>query len=90
MRNVKERCSICGRFVPWEADSGVPFGNSGDINEPEPKWFCARCAESQKQRILDGDLWLASIWYRRPHWVEEALMLRDDELFGNDGRMDGC
>ena len=87
---MMERCSICGQFVPWDADSGVRFGHSADIEEPDPEWFCARCAEIQKQKVLDGDLWLVSIWYHRPQWAAEAMMLWDDELFGNDGREDGC
>ena len=57
---------------------------------PEPEWFCETCAEIQKEKVLDGDLWLVSLWYYQPNWAAEALVLRDDELFGNDGRIDGC
>jgi len=43
------RCCGCGRFVPWDADYSVPFMSGGDIDPPEPEYYCDSCANKYEE-----------------------------------------
>ena len=45
MADDTPRCCICGRFLSWDAASGIPYGAATDLEPPEPIYFCDPCLE---------------------------------------------
>jgi hypothetical protein len=61
-------CSECGRFcIP--ADESTDFGSCGDLEPPDPHFYCKRCARKLERRaIIEKQLWWAwrpASWMRR-------------------------
>jgi len=75
MKIRRFHCTVCGRFVPWNADSGVHYGNCTEHEPRDPEYYCKECAEENKQAVMNGAVWLAERerWYMPPRWAEEAL-----------------
>lgn len=62
-------CCMCGRFVPWNADSSTPFGNSSMLEPPDPEFYCARCAKkAEDEAVAAGHVysdWIPADWQFR-------------------------
>ena len=66
-----EHCWACGRFVGFDDDCGVFYASGYELDEPDPVWFCKRCA----QQSYDGAIqrgYVMDIWYRPPEWAIRA------------------
>lgn len=64
------RCG-CGRFVKPAADNGTMYGGVTDIDEPEPEYYCPKCAKKSIERSVQQG-YLVDAWYRPPKWVQVA------------------
>lgn len=47
--NWNPKCSICGKFVSYDADYSVSFGSACDTEPPDPEYYCPKCIERQKE-----------------------------------------
>ncbi len=67
------RCSCCGRFVPWNADSYNSWGRDYDLEPPDPEEICAPCAASWKDHLIAmGYFKPTKRWWRPPRFAVEA------------------
>ena len=66
---MTERCSYCGRFVSYDADSSTSFGTYLDCEPPDPDYYCDPCVEHLERRaVRTSDLptnWVKSRWEQR-------------------------
>ena len=78
------RCSDCGLFTSWDADSYVPFGGAEDTEPDDPRYLCPKCHE---QEIADG------MERGRPwdHWVKSDADREVARRLGlREARPKGC
>lgn len=61
MNKWQPHCVICGRFVPYDADYGTPFGSARDLEPPDPEYYCEPCIETQKE-LCRNHGWVPSDW----------------------------
>lgn len=72
----RQRCSRCGRFISYAADSGIRYGSYGDLEPPDPQDFCQHCADelmdtakTTPEKATSGG------WWMKPTYVHEAEKL---------------
>jgi hypothetical protein len=63
-------CCVCGRFARWDADSSTRFGNSTELEPPEPDFFCARCEKTEEEYYVQRG-WVPSNWIKA-NWERRA------------------
>lgn len=60
-KNCRLRCDTCGKFMSFgdpENDQYMPFGNSGDTEEPDIEGMCPACSkEDELYMIEQGFIW---------------------------------
>lgn len=61
------RCCVCGKFVSYNADYGVPFGGSQDYEPPDPEFYCVSCIEEEKEYYREigyvPTKWVPADWH---------------------------
>jgi len=69
------KCDVCGKFCKYEDhDEYTPFGNTGDIDPPEPRIMCGECAGEKKNYYIKNK-WLPSNWIPSGAEKEAAKVL---------------
>lgn len=74
---MSERCCYCGQFIHItpETDTAVRFGHSGDMDPPDPVWWCDECARKAEEHAVET----GSI---RGYWVPPKWEARAAERLG--------
>ena len=89
---MTDKCSVCGRFVSFGCDEGVPYGGYGDYEPPPSQYFCGQCAKHRALRLADnGSAW--EVWWVEPAYMGVAKSIlrhrRKSTACGKEDRADG-
>jgi len=77
MNKYSWHCCMCGRFVGWGADQSVYYGNSWDMEPPDPDYYCKVCAEKEKQEVIKRGKAHGCFWVQ-PIWQIEAIRILEE------------
>ena len=71
MSKYSWHCCTCGQFVSWSADSSTYYGNSYDVDPPDPDYYCVACAEKCKTEAIERG-YVYNVFWIEPRWQIEA------------------
>lgn len=67
--NWHPRCARCGKFVSYDADYYIPYGDGWSSEPPDPLYLCPKCVDEEIAYYRERKTMPSH--YRTANWEEQ-------------------